>query len=51
MHGQAILNLSRDALAHGDVIEHDDLNHWVNVAKLGKTEIIMDVVRTFNRDC
>jgi hypothetical protein len=50
MIGQVGLQNVRDALANGDPLAHDDLNRWVNLAKVAKSEVIADLVNAFSRE-
>ena len=47
MSGQAMLSQWAATLAHGDAFVADDLKLFVNVARMGKAEILADTVSDF----
>jgi hypothetical protein len=47
MTGHALLSQWATTLAHGDAFVADDLKFFVDIAKLGKGEIIADTISSF----
>src|SRR4051812_4146929 len=50
MTGQAMLEEARNTLANGDPVVADELRFFINLAKVGKGEIIADLVTSYCRE-
>lgn len=50
MTGQALLHSWANTLAHGDPFLADELKFFTDIARLGKGEVIADLVDTFCRE-
>ena len=50
MTGQAMLGQYAASLAQGDPLVADDMQHFVNLARMGKGELLADLVTTYCRE-
>jgi len=50
MTGQAMLNQFREVLAHGNLLEAEELRFFTDMARIGKGEIIADTIDTYCRE-